>query len=52
MVDGQQHPMIAGLRAQLAAGHLERRAFLRLATLLGVSLATAKAMSDGTVAVA
>jgi len=52
MVDGRQHPMIAGLRAQLAAGCLERRAFLRLATLLGVSLATAKAMSGGTVAVA
>lgn len=45
MVDGQQHPMIAELRAQLAAGALGRRSFLRLATLLGVSVATARAMA-------
>jgi len=45
MGDGNQHPMIAGLRAQLAAGRLARRDFLRLATLLGVSAGAAAAMA-------
>jgi peptide/nickel transport system substrate-binding protein len=45
MGDGNQHPMIAGLRAQLAAGRLARRDFLRLATLLGMSAGAAAAMA-------
>lgn len=45
MGEGRPHPMIAELRAQLAAGALGRRAFLRLATLLGVSVAAARSMA-------
>jgi peptide/nickel transport system substrate-binding protein len=45
MGDGDLHPMIAALRAQLAEGRLGRRGFLRLATLLGVSAATAAALA-------
>ncbi len=37
--------MIAALRAQLAEGSLGRRSFLRLATLLGASAATAAALA-------
>jgi peptide/nickel transport system substrate-binding protein len=43
----KQHPMIAGLHAQLAAGQLRRRDFLRLAVLLGLSPAAAATMAGG-----
>ena len=52
MVEGHQHPMVATLRARLAEGRLGRRAFLRLATLLGVSVVAARAMADVTAAAA
>ncbi len=40
-----QHPYISELRAQLRSGRIERREFLRTATLLGVSAVSAYAMA-------
>src|SRR5579862_3943542 len=38
---GREHPYISILRSQLANRHINRRDFLRLATLLGLSAAAA-----------
>ena len=39
------HPIIGRAGAEMADGHLERREFLRIATLLGVAAPVAAAMS-------
>ena len=43
MRNGREHPGIAQLKDQLAAGKLDRREFLRYATLLGLSIPAAYA---------
>ena len=45
MADSQEHPYIPTLKRQLAEGHLDRREFLRTATLLGMSAGAAYAFA-------
>lgn len=45
MDEERQHPLIDDLCRELAAGRLGRRAFLRLATLLGLSVAAATGLA-------
>jgi peptide/nickel transport system substrate-binding protein len=45
MADSQEHPYIPTLKRQLADGHLDRREFLRTATLLGMSAGAAYAFA-------
>ena len=46
MSDDREHPYIPTLKRQLAAGRVDRREFLRTATLLGISAGAAYAFAD------
>jgi peptide/nickel transport system substrate-binding protein len=46
MSDNREHPYVPTLKQQLAAGRVDRREFLRTATLLGISASAAYAFAD------
>ncbi len=46
MSDNREHPYVPTLKERLAAGRVDRREFLRTATLLGISAGAAYAFAD------